>query len=158
MRLKKMKERRALPDYDSEKRDLTPKVQAVQLRPGVRRLAPIRPLELREKSSRVKMRSEIQLLKQQESSNMYKINVRSTYKSLWDRIQGQRLTSKWFSHWVPRNKIKQSYDRKIRESITDIYVNEFYDLESIEKSNHVPKFELSAAQLLEINPIYHKWV
>ena len=91
MRLKNMKERQALLlslDFDKERREilaLTPKN-----RPGQ-----AKEVQLREKSARVKRRSQVEQLRKIE------INLLCN-KNEWNNLQNSKLSPKWFGHWVPR--------------------------------------------------------
>ena len=84
MRLKNMKERQALLlslDFDKEKREilaLTPKSKPGQ----------VEEVQLREKSARVKRRSQVEQLKKIEKT-------RQCTKSEWDTLQVSRLSPKW---------------------------------------------------------------
>ena len=67
-------------------------------------------------------------------------------------LQGNRSSPKWFGHWVPRsNPVKTQ-----AVFVTDIDFHDVYVLEAIAESNHIPKFELTMQELLEVTPNYHK--
>merc|ERR1719318_1480155 len=145
MRLQNMRERQALLeslDFNKEKnelRALTPKSKPRQ----------VEAVQLREKSARVKRRSEVQQLKKLKTDH----DCSSNYE--WSMLQEQRASPKWFGHWVPRfNKDVKLTIRRL--NVTDRDINDFYDEEAISSSNHIPKFELSAQDLLEITPAYHR--
>ena len=95
----------------------------------------------------MKRRSEAEQLAKQESSD------HNMSRAVWEKIRDKRTSSGWFSHWVPRSLTSKNWRRK---SLTEIHFFDIFDKEAIRGSNHVPKFDLSAAELLEISPNYQK--
>ena len=145
-RLNNMKERQVLLeklDFDKDKRELralTPKNQTRK----------VQAAQLREKSARVRRRSQMEQVRQCVGQH------RDMTNNKWASLQKQRLSPKWFGHWVPRvNKVKASSGQtSFRKNITDININDVYDEKTISSYNHIPKFELSTEELLEITPKY----
>jgi len=136
MRLKNMKERQELLnilDVDKEKREL--KALTPQ---NTRKVYEVVPL--REKSARIKRRSQLKQLKDMRESPEC-----SSFE--WRRIQKSRLSPKWFGQWVPRMRQNQKLSKHLLNK---------YDEEAVAEANHVPKCKLKSKELLEINPAYHK--
>jgi len=143
-RLENMKERQALLlslDFDKEKRELralTPKIQPRE----------VQVVNLREKSARVKRRSEVEQLRKKTPDS-----EEVSSKIFWLQNQENRASPQWFGQWVPRVNKNPLITRK---SISDQHLYDFCDEVAISRSNHIPKFELPAPQLLEITSNYHK--
>merc|ERR1719470_673875 len=143
MRLQNMRERQALLvsiDFNKEKnelRALTPKSKPRQ----------VEAVQLREKSARVKRRSEVQQLKKLKTDH----DCSSNYD--WSMLQEQRASPKWFGHWVPRFNKGLRYTMK-RLDVTDRDINDFYDEEAISSSNHRSKTRLDSfsADLKQVRP------
>eukprot|EP00092_Neocalanus_flemingeri_P024317 GFUD01026373.1.p1 GENE.GFUD01026373.1~~GFUD01026373.1.p1 ORF type:complete len:860 (+),score=265.23 GFUD01026373.1:148-2580(+) len=152
MRLKNMKERQALVeslDFEEDKREmrtLAPKNQPRK----------VQVVQLREKSARVKRRSEVQQLKQQiTETGDFSLSNQKSSKALWVENQEQRSSPKWFGCWVPRVNKSTSYKRT-QVRVTDIDMHDVYDEEALCRSNNIPQVELFAPALLEITSNHHK--
>jgi len=143
MRLKNMKERQAMLeslDIDKDKQEMKALTHATKNTPRQ-----VEAVKLRERSARVKRRSEEQQLRKLKTE-------RDCSKNEWLVLQENRSSPKWFGHWVPRsNPVKAQ-----AVAVTDIDFHDVYDLEAIAESNHIPKFELRMPELLEVTPSYHK--
>merc|ERR1719154_1039452 len=137
-----MRERQALVkslDFDKEKRE----IKALTPKNKPKKVEIIQP---REKSARLRRKSQLEELKQDAQAT-------DISRTTWLAIQEERVSPKWFGLWVPKTNKQDGHTRKY---VTDLHINDVYDDEAIMKSNHVPRFELSAPQLLEITSNYRK--
>ena len=144
VRLKNMKERQAMLeslDFDKDKHEMKALTPAHKNTPRQ-----VEVVMLRERSARVKRRSEEQQLRKMKTE-------RDCSKNEWLVLQENRSSPEWFGHWVPRsNPVKTQ-----AVVVTDIDFHDVYELEAIAESNHIPKFELTMQELLEVTPNYHKF-